>query len=168
MSGRERQPEKGGAWRHRRIPATSTIVSRKNVEKGFREVDPSLLRFAGGADLGLATTACSSSLLTFHRIPPSPVGSSTYSSRVTSPGSFLSGSSGSAQSSFSQEKDVGCSDLATLYPLTQDSILHNLTARYKRDHIYVSDISFELPPLKGEPCKAKFLHAKFLVQVMGG
>ncbi|XP_066963013.1 unconventional myosin-Ia-like [Macrobrachium rosenbergii] len=36
----------------------------------------------------------------------------------------------------SLEGEVGCSDCAALYPITDEALLHNLHARYKRDQIY--------------------------------
>ena len=40
----------------------------------------------------------------------------------------------------SLEQEVGAWDSVLLDPLTEDSFIANLHQRFKRDHIYVSDI----------------------------
>ena len=71
---------------------------------------------------------------------------STLSSRAGSAGSVGSSRMGSGSGTSpggmgaSSEGEVGCSDCAALYPITEDALLHNLTARHKRDQIYVSII----------------------------
>lgn len=95
---------------------------------------------ARGRPPGLSSLCSQSSVGSMGCGMGGPVGGLMVGSTCSSSSASRAGSAGSLVGVGvpSLEGEVGCPDCAALYPITDDALLHNLHARYKRDQIYVS------------------------------
>ncbi|XP_047489166.1 unconventional myosin-Ia-like [Penaeus chinensis] len=93
---------------------------------------------ARGRPSGLSSLCSQSSVGNMGCGMGGPVGSLMVGSTCSSSSASRAGSAGSLVGVGvpSLEGEVGCPDCAALYPITDDALLHNLHARYKRDQIY--------------------------------
>ncbi|XP_037791222.1 unconventional myosin-Ia-like [Penaeus monodon] len=93
---------------------------------------------ARGRPPGLSSLCSQSSVGSMGCGMGGPVGSLMVGSTCSSSSASRAGSAGSLVGVGvpSLEGEVGCPDCAALYPITDDALLHNLHARYKRDQIY--------------------------------